>query len=252
MKIDFPRKDQIPGLRRLWTAAFGDGEDFLDPYFAIAFDPVRCRCVTIDGTVASALYWFDCFQNTQRFAYVYAVATHPDFRNQGLCAKLMADVRDLLTGQGYDGILLSPASEGLSQMYAKLGYHRCTAVSEFTCQADTTPASLVKIPKDRYAQLRRQYLPRGGMIQEGPLLDFLAELADFYEGPDFVAAVTAESGSVRCHELLGNITAAPSILCALQAQSGFFRTPGSDIPFAMALLLNGSATDPTYFGLPLD
>ena len=252
MKIDFPSPGQIPALRELWKAAFGDGDDFLDPFFAIAFAPERCRCVSEDKKVAAALYWFDCSCDDQHFAYVYAVATHPDFRNRGLCASLMADTKALLEGQGYDGILLYPASEELSRMYEKLGYYRCTAVSEFTCEADRTPAILEKIGKNRYALLRRQYLPQGGVIQEGPLLDFLAELADFYAGEDFVAAVTVDSGEARCHELLGNLTMAPKILCALGAQNGFFRTPGSEKPFAMSLFLTSKAADPTYFGFPLD
>lgn len=252
MKIDFPSAHQVPGLRELWKAAFGDGDDFLDPFFSIAYAPERCRCITEGDRVAAALYWFDCFADDRRFAYVYAVATHPDFRNRGLCAKLMTDVKALLASQGYDGILLYPASEGLSQMYKKLGYHRCSAVSEFTCQASSEPAAMVKIDKEQYARLRRQYLPRGSVIQEGPLLDFLAELTDFYAGADFIAAVTVESGQAHCHELLGNLTAAPKILCALGAQNGFFRTPGSEKPFAMGLPLTPSAIPSGYFGLPLD
>lgn len=252
MNIDFPASDQIPLLKQLWTAAFGDGDEFLTSFFEIAYAPERCRCITADGQIAAALYWFDCSCRNQRFAYVYAVATHPDFRNQGLCARLMADVRTLLTEQGYDGILLYPASEGLSRMYEKLGYHRCTSVTEFTCTPAAAPVPLEQIDKHRYAQLRRRLLPAGGTIQEGVLLDFLASQADFYAGTDFVAAVTVNSGHVHCLELLGNTAAAPGLLCALGAQTGFFRTPGQEIPFAMALFLTEKAEDPAYFGLPLD
>ena len=252
MNIDFPSSGQIPQLKALWEAAFGDGEEFLTPFFSIAFAPERCRCITAGGTVAAALYWFDCYRDDQHFAYVYAVATHPDFRHRGLCARLMADVKDLLASQGYDGILLYPASEALSRMYEKLGYHRCTAVSEFTCTAASVPIRLKKIGKDQYARLRRQYLPAGGVVQEGPLLDFLAEQVELYAGEDFVAAVTVDSDEIHCHELLGNTAAAPGILCAMGAQKGHFRTPGSEKPFAMALFLSPTASDPTYFGLPLD
>ena len=60
MTIDRPTQMQIPQLRRLWQAAFGDTDAFLDIFFHRAYDARRSRCVTRDGRVVAALYWFDC------------------------------------------------------------------------------------------------------------------------------------------------------------------------------------------------
>lgn len=252
MNIDYPAREQIPALKVLWKEAFGDGDDFLTPFFEIAYGPDRCRCITEDGQVAAALYWFECFRDDQRLAYVYAVATHPDFRGRGLCAALMQDTASLLKAQGYDGILLYPASEALSRMYEKMGYHHCTHVREFDCTASGSPAIMREIGKTEYARLRRRRLPPGGVIQEGALLDFLSGLVRFYAGEDWVAAISLEESSLRCHELLGNAAIAPGILCSMGVQNGSFRAPGSEKPFAMALGLTKKYTDPGYFGLPLD
>lgn len=252
MNIDYPRPEQIPQLRSLWKAAFGDGDEFLDPFFEIAYAPGRCRCVTVNGKLAAALYWFETTCEGQRFAYVYAVATDPDFRGRGLCAALMADTARLLQEQGYDGILLYPASDGLARMYGKMGYERCTTVSEFTCEAAVEALPLRRIDKKEYAQLRRLLLPRGGVVQEGPMLAFLATQASFYAGEDFVAAVSEGDEGLHCHELLGNLSAAPGILRALGQKSGFFRTCGGEKLFAMARSLRKNCRKPAYFGLPLD
>ena len=251
MRIDYSAAGQVSQLKNLWLRAFGDGEEFLNSFFETAYAPERCRCITIEDRVAAMLFWFDTECAGQRFAYLYAVSTDPDFQNRGLCRKLMADTEALLKEQGYHGVLLYPASEGLSRMYGKMGYERCTAVREFTCEAGE-PTPLRKISSAEYASLRRQLLPEGGVIQEGAMLDFLADQADFYAGNGWVAAVSLYDGNLHCQELLGSCAAAPGIVAALGKTEGFFRTTGDEKPFAMMRKLDARCGTPAYFGLPLD
>ena len=63
MTIDRPLPEQLPQLRGLWKEAFGDTDAFLDIFFHRAFSRNRCRCVTLNGQVVAALYWFDCGWN---------------------------------------------------------------------------------------------------------------------------------------------------------------------------------------------
>lgn len=252
MTIDYPTSAQLPQLRALWKAAFGDEDDFLDAFYSIAYSPKRCRCLMVDNTIAAALYWFENSCCGARFAYIYGVATDPTFRGRGLCRTLMEDARKILTEQGFGGIILYPASESLSRMYAKMGYARCTSVSEFTCAAAEEAEPLFLVEKDEYAALRRMLLPEGGMIQDREDLDLLASQAAFFAGSGILAAVTVMDGKLHCHELLGNLTAAPKIVKSLGCETGFFRTPGDEKPFAMYLPLNENCPKPSYFGLALD
>lgn len=243
MRIDYPTEEQLPQLRELWKEAFGDDDAFLDIFFDTGFAPDRCRCVTVDDQVAAALYWFDCRCYDRPIAYLYAVATRKAFRGQGLCRELMANTRQMLTSLGYNGILLVPGNEKLFQMYAGMGYAVCSHVREFSCGRGENPVTLRAVDAEEYARLRRQYLPEGGVIQEGSNLRFLASLCDLYAGEDFLYADGAE--------LLGNTDAAPGILAALDKSSGSFRVPGDDQPFAMYLPLTDSPA-PEYFGLAFD
>lgn len=242
MKIDYPLEDQIGGLRALWQEAFGDSEDFLDIFWDTAFSPDRCRCITLDAQVAAALYWFDCRLNDRPIAYVYAVATAKAHRGQGLCRRLMDDTRHLLAELGYSGIVLVPESH-LFGMYEGMGYRVCSYVREFTCRAGDDPIALQEIGVEEYAQLRRQFLPAGGVVQENENLQYLSKISKFYAGDDFLYAENAE--------LLGNADAAGAILAALGKDSLQFRCPGSEKPFAMYLPLDHSPA-PTYFGLAFD
>ena len=252
MTIDYPACHQIPQLRKLWKAAFGDSDLFLDAFFEHGFSPRRCRCITRDGAVVSALYWFEATCRQQRFAYLYAVAVRKDCRSKGYGRKLLEYAHSQLAFRGYDAVMLYPGEESLRNYYDNLGYTTCTTVSRFTCTAAEIPVSLQRIDRDTYARLRRTYLPDTGVIQEGENIDFLENYVFFYSGEDFLLAASAENGKLYCPELLGNADAAPGVLKALHCKEGSFQTPGKDIPFAMMLPLRHGVQIPDYLGLVFD
>lgn len=250
MKIDRPTPDQQPQLARLWQLAFGDSDAFLDGFFATGFAGDRCRCVTVGGHVAAALYWFDGTCENQKIAYLYAVATHPDYRHRGLCRILLADTHRLLKQTGYAAALLVPGDEGLRRMYGQFGYKNIGGRREFSCRAATEPGPIRKIGWEEYARLRRTFLPAGGVLQEGPCLSYLATFANAYAGPDFLLVAAPRGPALHGMELLGRESAAPGILRALGFDSGTFAVPG-ETPFAMYLPLTHNAPTPAYFGLDL-
>lgn len=252
MKIDFPIPKQGMQLAALWQEAFGDSLEFIEGFFCTAYAPSRCRCVRIDGEVAAALYWLETTFEGQRFAYIYAVAVAKGYRGQGICRKLMADTHAHLALRGYDGAILVPQSEELRRMYANMGYESCTTIREFTCEAADQPMQLHRIDRDRYAALRRAFLPEGGVVQEDENIAYLEDTAFFYHGEGVLCAAMKENGKLYCPELLGDESAAPRILAALKCKSGVFRTPGEGMPFAMFLPLSKKAHAPSYFGLAFD
>lgn len=233
MIIKQPATTDIPALRDLWKQAFGDTDAFLDIFFSTGFSFDRCRCLTVNGTLASGLYWFDCALGKEKLAYIYAVATGEAFQRQGLCAALMEDTHRHLKDLGYDGAILVPGTEDLRRYYRRFGYENFGGIRQKTVSTDALRA----IDKQEYARLRRQYLPEGGVVQEGETLDFFAAFAKFYAGEGFVLAVTEENA-----ELLGN---------APEGKDLCVRTPG-DTPFAMYLPLEEHTEKPTYFGIALD
>lgn len=237
----------IAGLRQLWKLAFGDTDAFLDSFFGTAFSENRCHILKMKEQVAAALYWFDCEYGGRKAAYVYAVATHPEFRGRGLCRQLMGEAHSLLKEQGYDAVLLVPQDTGLRKMYAAMGYRDATSVAEFSCEAGK-PVAMTEVDVREYAVLRRQYLPEGGVVQEGGNLRFLSTYAKFYDGADFVAAVSGD----QILELLGSREAAAGILGALGQAAGCVRMPGAEIPYAMFLPLKADVPVPSYFGFAFD
>lgn len=252
MQIDFGLPHQIPQLAKLWHTAFGDTQEVIDGFFRTAYAPSRCRCVTADGQVAAALYWFDLRCRDQKMAYIYAVATAPEHRGQGLCRRLMADTHAHLTQQGYRGVLLVPEDPGLRRMYGSFGYQPGTTLREFTASAGDIPADIQVLSRDAFACRRRELLPPDGLLQEGENLTYLETAFRFYAGPGFLAVLHQDGDRVFCPEILGDPAAAPGLLRALGAKTGIFHCPGQGMDFAMFLPLHPEAVRPRYFAFAFD
>lgn len=252
MRIDAPSAAHIPQLQQLWQLAFGDETDFIVNFFENGFSLERCRCVFQEGEIGASLYWFDGECSGQKLAYLYGVATHPDFRGQGLCRALMEDTHRHLRALGYHSALLLPQKEPLREMYRKMGYRDCTTITEFFCTDDPYPLPMHAIDPEEYARLRRDLLPRGSVVQEGSNLAFLSSYARFYKGMDFLLCACPDGDGLMGLELLGNREAAPGILCSLGYAQGTFRTPGEKKSFAMFLPLKADAAEPTYFAFAFD
>lgn len=250
MNIDYPSREQPEQLRSLWKEAFGDTESFLDSFYTHGFTPDRCRCVTVDGQLAAALYWFDCSVDGKPVAYLYGIATAKAHRGKGLCRALLESTHAHLKYLGYAGAILVPADRELQQMYEKLGYAVCSWMSEISCAAAKTPIPIRAVEAEEFCRLRQRYLPRGGVAQEGESIGFLSKIADFYAGEDFLVTVSRDE-TFFAPELLGNSQAASGILAALHQSKGVFRVPGDALPFAMYYPLS-DAPAPTYFGLAFD
>lgn len=252
MGIDAPGKDRYAELLALWKTAFGDYNGFWERFLETVFDPACCRCLFREGRVAAALYWFPCQFRNQRIAYIYAVATDPDFRGQGLCRTLLADTHRYLASLGFHSAMLVPEGEPLRHMYRRMGYRDCTRVTEFSCSAADTVIALRPVSPQEYGALRRTLLPPGGVLQEEINLSFLGAQAELLAGETCLLAVYLEEGVLHATEYLGSRELAPSIVRSLGCETGYFRMPGSQRPFAMIFPLAEDAAVPDYFGLAFD
>ena len=239
-------------LRKLWQEAFDEPDDFTDLFFTKGFSPDRCHCVLENGVPVSALYWFDCYLEGRKLAYIYGVATLKSHRSKGLAGRLLQQTHEILRLQGYAGAILVPAGEPLFNFYKKFGYEVATTTNRFTCEAGDIPVSIDKLSPEEYVRLCPAFLPEGSIIQGNDALSFLAGYCNFYAGEDFLLVCSISPEGLQGQELLGNPQAAPGILRALNCATGRFRTPGEGRPFAMWLPFQKDCPKPAWFGLALD
>lgn len=234
-------------LKALWTECFGDEDSWIDAFFGTAFAPENVCALTRQGRLAAALCWMDVACDGRKLAYLYGIATHPDFRRQGLCRELMGLTHETLARRGYAGSILVPADAGLRRMYGEMGYVNFGGIRTIPARAGES-VPIRQVSPQEYAALRRRFLPAKGVIQEAGAEQYLAAGARMYAGADFLIAMSPDGDGV---ELLGNADAAAGILGALGLKTGTFRIPGNQ-PFAMYHPLTCDDWIPGYFGLAFE
>lgn len=229
MIIDHPAPGAEPQLRRLWQATFGDTDAFLDDFFRTAYTPSRCLCAREEEKIVAAVYWFGCTCWNRPIAYLYALAVAEACRGRGIGTVLMKKAHTVLEAQGYAGVLLVPQEAGLQALYARLGYVPGPAIREWHCHASDRSVSMQQLDALSYAAARRDWLPEGGIVQEGESLAFLQTQTGFWAGEGFLLAARREEDRLIALEILGSGLAAPHILHTLHCTEGTFRAPAKSL-----------------------
>ncbi len=232
--------------------AFGDTDAFLDGFFQTGFSPDRCRCVTLSGQLAAALYWFDCQWQEKKIAYLYAVATDKNFRGKGLCRALMEDTHRHLKDLGYAGAALVPGNPGLFDLYQKLGYIPFCPMQTITVEAESTPTIIQAVNANAYQKLRKSYLPAESITQEDEALVFAATFCEFYTGENMLMCLSREKDTLYFQEYLGDPALLGGVINALNGKKAIVQLPGGSSPYAMYHSFDNSQHLPAYFGIPLN
>lgn len=120
------QREDIPELTALWKQVFGDGEEFILPFYETFFKEKRIPAVFEQGRAVCACALIDCEiyapDGVHPVVYLYALCTSPDRRGRGYGTALMDFVADEAEAGGYEGVMLHPATESLWEYYRKRGF----------------------------------------------------------------------------------------------------------------------------------
>ena len=133
----------------MWTAAFGDDEQFIDSFLIRYYSRSRMLTAEYEGRTAAMLNLLPFESQLGRTTYIYGVATAPEFRRRGLAAQLMGEAMRLIADRGDDAALLIPTP----------GRNGC---------ADSTPAYGFSGAHSRNLRFAGRLRLRHGRSVEGP------------------------------------------------------------------------------------
>lgn len=255
-----PKEQQA--LQDLWKLCFGDGEEVTDCFFALFPPKLHTRVIEVDGQIAAMASWLPTTLHMDGKAvpgaYIYAVATHPDYRGRGLCRTLMEELEHSLFLQDKDFAALCPAGESLYRFYGGMGYET-VFYHETTClKPEKESAALRLISPSAYLSLRESLLSISHCEWTREALDYLSATGcRFYRFADGgCAAVQQGSGEkLRIVELLSeNQASAISSLCHLSgAETAELSGPGKGQSHGMLKWLkNEQKSEPFYLGFAFD
>lgn len=250
-EIRASKKADEKGLRALWTAVFGDEDDFLNPFFDI-FGAESAFLCEKDGKIISAVYPLDVGYfvspdgEKTPCRMIYALATLPEYRGENCASGLMEYCRD--ENAVY---VLKPAGGSLFKFYQKLGYTAHFKCREEVFMYEDLPQSgnsrAVRLTAHSYGEERERLLKGTAHIAyNGAALSFESFISGGrmfkITGGGFEAAavVEADGGTAHIKELIaprGHISEAVSAIHeAVRFERYHVRTIGNgdDDIFAMA------------------
>ena len=120
--LDFARREDRRALEALWLACFGGPQEYLDFYYEKRFVPGETLVWRENGRPVSMMTLMNVTLAGSPGAYVYAVATLPEFRGRGLMRRLDGFAQEVCRRRGLSFTALVPAERPLFAMYEKLGY----------------------------------------------------------------------------------------------------------------------------------
>lgn len=119
-------RHDIPALKTLFKACFGDTDEFLNLFFSEYFKRTTGMVAIRDKRIVAMLFLCPAkIKSAGRKSpiyYVYACATLPEYRNQGIMNQLLQVSYAYAKQQNAWGLILVPASSDLAEYYSHLGF----------------------------------------------------------------------------------------------------------------------------------
>jgi ribosomal protein S18 acetylase RimI-like enzyme len=119
-------------MRAMWHNIFGDEIAEIDS-FLLRHDDALPFIHKENGEVVSMLFVVPLEMWEKRVAYIYAVATKPEFRGRGIASNLLNEaMQQICTGGQYDVVALIPSSTESKRLYERLGFEDSQLPMEFS------------------------------------------------------------------------------------------------------------------------
>ena len=119
----------MEALRSLWKIVFDDDNTFLDSFFKYLFNPAECLVYESEGNIVSMLFMLKATRSSLQIdypmRYIYACATHPNYRKQGLMGNLLEAAIKYADKNNFE-LALIPENEYLFEYYKRFGFTQTT------------------------------------------------------------------------------------------------------------------------------
>ena len=183
--------------------------------------------------------------------YLYAAATHPDYRNSGLMATLIEKAKEKCDLEGKI-LVTKPAETSLYSYYKRFGFETLFFAEEKEISLNKTATPLLKITKEEYIEKRK------ALLKDTPHLTlenlpYALSFFTLFGGEDTIAAVDLTETPPRVKEFISKAeNGTDKLLSATETESAVFTLSGNT-PFAMLIPpKNLKMPKNIHFGLALD
>jgi GNAT superfamily N-acetyltransferase len=125
-EVRLAQKGEISRQKYLWKLCFGDSDKFIDFYYANRYKQDETALLLQDGEILAMLTMLpvkiESSGRSYNAAMLYAIATHPEYRNRGYATLLIDFAHQYLKENRIAFTLLVPAGKQLFKFYQRQGY----------------------------------------------------------------------------------------------------------------------------------
>lgn len=114
----------VPRLKELWLHCFSDSMEDINYFFEHRFKEEESLVMMAEEVPAAMMFLLPAAVagSGQEASYIYAFATHPNFRGRGIATRLLAAAIERSQKEGRL-VFLCPADKELEGFYAKRGFY---------------------------------------------------------------------------------------------------------------------------------
>ena len=136
--------DDMRGIQEVWRVCFGDEEPFVHSFLARYYFKDNAFVHYEEGRVVSMAFWIPCATELGPTAYLYAIATLPEYRERGYAGLLVRKALESARQSGCVAAMLIPADADLKGFYRQLGFEDVNIPVTFSDELDLGTGEAIK------------------------------------------------------------------------------------------------------------
>lgn len=116
----------------LWRDVFGDSIEDIENFITQFYTPELAFTICDKNRVVSMLHIVPLTHNNHKIAYIYAVATAPEYRGRGFASSLINKAVQYIDSADFSYAMLIPSSAEASALYEKFGFKESGEIFDFS------------------------------------------------------------------------------------------------------------------------
>ena len=114
--------DEMQDIIHVWKKCFGEDDPSIYTFLSRYYFNHCTMLEKVDGHVVSTVFMIPCQTQFGLAAYLYGIATLPEYQHQGISGRLIRQMLEKSRENGAVFNFLIPADDKLKDYYAKFGY----------------------------------------------------------------------------------------------------------------------------------
>ena len=112
----------INQVKEIWLKCFDVSEDYFDSFLIRFYRPDYMISYKVNNKIVSVSYIIPCTSAMGNTAYLFGLATLPEYRGKGYASALVSETLEACKVLGFDVAVLIPEKKNSTSYYSKFGY----------------------------------------------------------------------------------------------------------------------------------